>query len=196
MWIASSWGVRILKMITLIDPRKARVLYLVAEIYFLCSKACILHSLVKIYIWTVPEGTHTVSSCTEYLWCLSVLKLGSYPPWGSKYTLASASEWNERLSPFKFHVPKLLNIKMVLPWIKKNKYISICISFDMRIILSEIVYCVFVTCLLCIHYVHCLPTWCTYGFCQWVESMHFYKRFDCKTHNWNHKYRYWHLPIT
>ena len=32
-----------------------------------------------------------------------------------------------------------------------------------------------VVCLQHIHHVLCLPTWCTYIFCQWVESVHFYK---------------------
>ena len=45
-----------LKMITLLDPRKARVLCLVAEIYFLCSKACTLHSLAKFIFELFPKG--------------------------------------------------------------------------------------------------------------------------------------------
>ena len=53
-----------LKIITPLDPRNSknskRTMFLVSELCFLCSKACVLYFLVKNIIWTVANGTYYI----------------------------------------------------------------------------------------------------------------------------------------
>ena len=111
-----------------------------------------------------------------YIPYLSVLKLGSYTRRDSNISqVMQQIEWNKCLGPFKRRVPKLLNLinaKIVPNTLWKIGLSSISLLIDMCILLLD---ADTVDYLQCIYHVHCLPPGCTYTFCQWVESMHFYK---------------------
>ena len=71
-----------LKIITPLDPRNSknskRTTFLVSELCFLCSKACVLYFLVKTIVWTGVNGIYYVICpicCNHCIPCLMYSKV-------------------------------------------------------------------------------------------------------------------------
>ena len=119
--------------------------------------------ITNILLWISCIYTCIYRHIHKYIPYLSVLKLSSYTSRDSYICrVVQHNEWNEYLSPFKYQVAKLLNlidVKVVVPYIKENKLI-INTSLGVCVLLLDITT---VDHLQCICHVCYLPTWCTYS---------------------------------